>query len=104
MDELDQCGGRNMGAALHAGGPGGQHDEEWPHPLAAAADDVLAHLADEQHVACELAADFGVDRGEVGSDEGAYVVELHGVPPSPLRERGILAAIGRPGNPGPFPV
>ncbi len=86
MNSMSAAAG-DLGRAGRPGRPGGEHDEQGPQALAPGADDVFAHLVDEQDVARQLAADFSVDRGKVVGDEGPYVVELHGIPPSP-RGRG----------------
>ena len=99
VDEFDERGGGNMGGIPRPGSPGGEHDEQRPQALSAAFDDVIPDLVDQHDVAGQLAADLGVDRGQVAGDEGSYVLELHGFPASP-RGSGILAANRLAGNAG----
>jgi len=51
VDELDDGCGRDVLAPLVAAGPGGQDDAQGPQALAAAADDVLGDLVDQDDVA-----------------------------------------------------
>ena len=78
VNEFDDRGELVVVAAAVAEGAGGKQHERGPQALAAAADDVLGHLADEGHVRVQPRADDLVHRAHVGGDEFTDGVDRHG--------------------------
>src|SRR5690606_27047988 len=64
--------------ALVAQGAGGEQEQHRAQALAAAGDDVLGHLVDQDHVGSQPAADQGVDRGHVGGGAGLDLGQRQG--------------------------
>ena len=65
VDELDNCGGRNMPLALIATCPRGQQGRQRPQTFAAAVDDVVGDLIHERDVAAQALNNQPIDAGPV---------------------------------------
>jgi len=70
VDELDHGGQLPGIAALVAQCAGREQEQHGPEALAAAGDDVLGHLVDQDHVRAQATADQGIHGGHVRGGQG----------------------------------
>ena len=76
MNELDDHGELDVPVAVVAQRAGGEQHQQWPKPLAAAADDVFGDLIYEDDVGCEASSNGAIDGGEIAGDEILYGGEI----------------------------
>ena len=62
---LENGGEVRQVVALVAAHPGGQDEEQGPHPFAAAQQDMPPHLGDQRHVGPEIGVQCRIDGGKV---------------------------------------
>ena len=79
VNELDEGGRFDVFVGFDAAGATREHAEQGAQAFAAAADDVFGNLVDERHGALQAGADHGVHGGKIGANQGANILERHGL-------------------------
>ena len=78
MNELDERRSLDMSLRAPAAGSSGEHDQEWPQPLATAGDDVRRDLVDEGYATLQARSDHSIHGIEIALDQGTDFIEGHG--------------------------
>jgi hypothetical protein len=70
MDEFDEGGGLDAGAAGRLAGATGQYHQQGPQAFATAGNDVFGDVVDQRDNAFQAPTDGFIDRGQVVADPG----------------------------------